>query len=70
MVVSGLALSGCAAGPDRPPYPDRRASRGQDNSAMGGTAREMRSAQSVLSSGNSILGTIGSIGRNIERLGR
>jgi hypothetical protein len=42
----------------------------QDNTAMGSTAREMRSTQSVLSSGNSILGTIGSIGRNVSRLGR
>jgi hypothetical protein len=65
-----MALSACADGPDHPPYPGRRTTSMQDNTAMGSTAREMRSTQSVLSSGNSILGTIGSIGRNVSRLGR
>jgi hypothetical protein len=70
LVASAVVLSACADGPDHPPYPGRRTTSMQDNTAMGSTAREMRSTQSVLSSGNSMLGTIGSIGRNIERLGR
>ncbi len=43
--------------------------RGYNDHAMSETNRELRGAQQTLSTGNSILGTVGSISRNLERLG-
>ena len=70
LIASSVILSACAAGPERPPYPGRRVGGGAGDTTMGDAAKEMRSTQSVLSSGNSILSTVGAIGRNVSRLGR